>query len=137
MLSCSNSLDINSIEFGDFLNKLGIERSNGTHLYILLPSFSCHGCIQKSLIELDDILLVSDKPKVTIISQLPDIDLKAFHSKAMILFDKYNFMDSLPFTVANMTIIITVNHRIIELKSINLNDIPYLSEEDFITIIRK
>lgn len=136
LISCERSYNVETKGLNNLLQDFNTSIANQNHLYILIPTFSCLGCVQKALNNLNDLLVEKDKSKVTIIYQKMDINLKSFYKKAFVYHDVNNSIDRLPFSIANLTIIKTNKETIYEIQSVNSENVDQIINRDIIYAIR-
>ncbi len=137
LISCNSTYDKNAKGLNNLLQNFNTSIPSEDHLYIIIPTFSCLGCVQKALIRLNDLLTETDKPNITIIYQKIDIDLNPFIHKATLFCDSDYSIDRLPFSVANLTFIKTKNGKINEIQSVNIENIDQVVSPGIIFEIRK
>lgn len=132
LFSCSSPYNVESKGLNNLLQDFNTNIADKNHLYVLVPTFSCLGCVQSALIRLNDLLTEKDKPNVTIIHQKIDIDFKPFKNKAVIYYDINNSIDKLPFNIANLTFIKTNKGKINEIKFLNIENINQIVNPNII-----
>jgi len=136
LTNCSPSIDNNSKEFNNMLMKFNTSIPSDTHLYFLLPSFSCQGCTQQSFEKMAKYIIENDKPYITIIFQKSFVGMNVLRNIPVFLFDANNLLESLPFDVANLTIVKTKDNRILGIAYINPENIDQLINIELFNSIR-
>lgn len=132
IFSCTIPIDNNSKGFNKILKKLGTSIPIEPHIYFLIPQVSCHGCVQKNLVCIDKFLKMQDSLYVTFISGILSFDLEKFNTRSRIYLDSNNYLNELPFNIANLSIIETNNSVIIRFISLNPdNEDLYLNQNLF------
>jgi len=137
LFSCDRSYNVETKGLNNLLQDFNTSISNQNHLYILIPTFSCLACVQQALNNLSDLLVEKDKPKVTIIYQKIDINLKPFFKKAFVYPDVNNSIDKLPFSIANLTFIKTYKEKIYEIQFVNVENVDQIINRNIINEIRE
>ncbi|MDP1623859.1 MAG: hypothetical protein Q8M08_16150 [Bacteroidales bacterium] len=123
LYGCASVNEKETTGFNEVLIKFNTQIPEKEHVYILIPPFSCHGCVQKMISKIDIYLSPQDKPYVTFISGIADIDLKIFSSRAVVYTDTHNYLEQLPFDIANVTVVETKKSMLSKVYSISLEDI--------------
>lgn len=104
------------------------------YIYMLMPSFSCIGCVQHTALHLDS-LLVEESTNLTIIYAKNYKDskyqLEKLSSKALLFCDETDAIEKLNFTVANPTIIKTSNRKIMSIISMDIREIEQTLQKTF------
>lgn len=137
LICCNNTFNEESIGFNNFLQGFNTSIPTEDHLYIIIPTYSCLGCVQRAFISLSDLLIDTDKPNITIIYQRIDIDLAPFINKATLYYDSNYSIEKLPFTVANLSFIKTKNKKIIDIQFTNTENINQVVSPSIVYEIRK
>lgn len=137
LCSCSNSADYKTVGFDKMLVNFHSQIPNDNHIYFVIPKFSCHGCLQRTLIEINKYLLPRDRVNITFISGFDNINLGDFREKSEIMYDNKGLIEQLPFEMANLTIIKTKKHRIIDVTAVNLDEIEKLITNELFINLRK
>jgi hypothetical protein len=138
LISCSSGHNQQTKDFKKILYKFDTDIPKSVHLYVLIPAFSCRGCIKQSLNRLYLLLNEMDKPRVTIIcSATWESEVNIFNSKANIYFDNKNYLDNTHMNIANLTIIITNNSQIHQIFTTNPENINRVINKNMIEHIRE
>lgn len=110
--------------FNEVLKVYGISIPDEKHCYVVIPVYSCHGCVQKTWLWLKG--NVSEKPNhsITVI----DCNKKNAIAKQInceVHFDTLRALDNVCFDLANPTIVKTIDRKITTIISI---DSRYIDE---------
>ncbi len=137
LTGCNSGHNQQTKDFKKILYKFDTDIPKDAHLYVLIPAFSCRGCIKQSLTRLYQLLNELDKPRVTIIcSVIWEDEVNLFNPKANIYFDNKNDIDNSHMNIANLTIIITNNFRIHQIFTTNPENINQVINKNMIEHIR-
>ena len=132
LLGCSVPNNSNSKGFNDLLDKFGSSIPVERHLYFLIPQVSCRGCVTQALQYVQKYVQIKDTSYLTFISGIPEIDLQNFKTRSKVYVDTNNYLNELPFSVANFTIIETKNSSILNIISLNPNNVDmYINKSIF------
>jgi len=137
LCSCSNSADYKTVGFDKMLVDFNSQIPKEYHIYFVIPKFSCHGCLQRTLIEINKYLLPRDRTNITFISGIDNLSLNDFREKSAIMYDNKGLIEQLPFEMANLTIIKTKKHRVIDIIPVNLDEIEKLINNELFINLRK
>lgn len=133
--SCSSEYDMESKEFDDYLFQTFQEKIPETrHIYIVVGSFQCKGCVQKTLLKIDERVTGKVQNTCSILSAtLEKIPLSLLQKVNLKLDNEFGF-EKIGIDIANVTLIRT-NHKKIELiKFIPLDEIDDIIDHEFSTI---
>ena len=137
LFSCDNPYNKESEGLNNLLQEFNTGIAVKNHLYVLIPTFSCLGCVQSALINLNGLLVDNDKPNVTIIYQKIDVDLNPFKDKAIVYQDINSSIDKMPFNIVNLTVIKTSKGKINDIQFVNSENINQIINPTIIYEIRK
>jgi hypothetical protein len=137
LCSCLNSADYKTVGFNKMLVNFNSQIPEEYHIYFVIPKFSCHGCLQRTLIEINKYSLPRDRTNITFICGVDTLSLDDFREKSEIMYDNKGLIEQLPFELANLTIIKTKKYRVIDVIPVNLDQIEKLINNELFISLRK
>ncbi|MBN1340657.1 MAG: hypothetical protein JXA03_15115 [Bacteroidales bacterium] len=137
IFSCNPEYDIETVSFNEILKNFKQEIPISAHVFILIPTYSCYGCVQKALTKFDELLTIKDKNRFTVIYQQSDINLNSIKEKITVLFDEQNSLNNLPVRLGNMTLILTKNNNIIDIITVQIDTYEDIINSDLLNFLDK
>ncbi|MBQ3843407.1 MAG: hypothetical protein II817_00305 [Bacteroidales bacterium] len=104
--------------FRKALQNYDIDIPHDKYCFIVIPVFSCHGCIQKTWLWLEENVSIKNNYNITILDgDKDDVFVKDINCE--LYFDTLQVLNNVCFDLANPTIIKTYNKKIISIISID------------------
>ena len=100
------------------------ELKEEAHTYFVINKATCKGCVQRTLIELENLIDIQDTSKYTFVTSLKTIMERNLKTLPPLLEDKTGKLDMINLDIANLTIIKTKNKEIVFQKIITPADLP-------------
>lgn len=134
-VSCIDEHERASSSFNSFLNIYGSEIADNYHLYLILPAFSCAGCVQIALQKANSSLSDEHKSFVTIIYQNNIVVPDELGHKVTVFRDSTNRLDHIELKIANPMILTTENKKIKEVFYIRSDNVEQFFDSVFVSLL--
>jgi hypothetical protein len=113
--------------FNNYLNDQYQETiPNENHTYLLISGFHCSGCLQKIFTDIYGKVHPEYFDSLTILTYDFSLIPSNIRKQSKILFDKDAVYENIGLSIANVTVIETINGGIKNIRVINLDDIEDL-----------
>jgi hypothetical protein len=134
-VGCMEEHERASSSFNSFLNIYGSEIADNYHLYLILPAFSCAGCVQIALQKANSSLSAEHKSYVTIIYQSNLVIPDELGQKAAVFRDSTNRLDHILLKIANPMILTTENKKINEVFYTRSDNVEQVFDSVFVSLL--
>lgn len=125
-ISCSTSLTYETETFKNYLyNTHNIALSEDKELFVILSNFSCLGCIEKTVEQMNQICQNNTITKLSIITSHKDYLTQCLLENTTILYDSLALFDQMDIGIANATFIEADKRKLNFVKSIELPNIEH------------
>jgi len=132
LLSCNEryvneTKDFNKYLTDNYQEKIPINE----HIYLLICTFNCSGCVQKTLLKISGKVKNNKCHSITILTYDLNKIPYSLKSKVNVLFDKNAQYENIGLSVANIALVKTNKRKIVTIQIINFDKIDKIVNSNF------